>query len=625
MKYSGETCVIWDSYDTKPDDITCCVHWGLGNKKNDCSIQEIVEKHDNKYRSRYLSFVHDIGHTKVNDEELLEYLDIGFNTSFWWMTTISEKCNYSKSPYIEDIIKLMAFSDWIKGQHYEKYLLVSNNVALSKSIKLLLKQKGINFQYRKTANKKISHGNNFVHFLKKMPYVAQSLLSISQNITIGFLLKDSVEENWKKSKAKVTFISYFDNMIPSEVNLGRYGSYYWGELTDFLKNEGLETNWVHIYVKDALLNDTVQTKKMIKKFNANERGVRNHITLQSFVNIRVVIESFRMWFQLLLKYFPVRKSIYLHSKHFWPLLSDDLKKSILGPNAINNIFFQSLFNRIFSLLPTQNCCYYLQENQGWEGGMINAYRRSNHQNYIIGVPHSVMKYWDLRHYHDKLTLREEGVYSRPFPSKVALNGDSALELYLDSGYKEKETVKVEALRYLHLNHVGKHLLKEQTKSNSRDILVLGDYLLENTFVQLMMLKTAVKKSNTKFNIFFKPHPNCQLSMAKFSDLNMEIVNDPVSDLIFLYQIVYASSRTSASVEAYYAGCSVIVFLDMNKLNSSPLRGCTGVYFVSTAQELLLGIEKSVDTYTKNTKGEYFYLNRDLSLWRERIKKDISIL
>jgi len=625
MKCSSKTCVVWNSFDTKPGDVACYVYWGLGNNKNDFSIQEIVEGNSNKYRSKYLSFVHDIGHLKVNEKELLEYLDIGLDTSFWWMTIISEKCNYSKSPYIEDIVKLMAFSDWIQGQDYERYVLVSDNVALSKSMNLLLKSQGKGFQHVRALDKKKSENNDkFLFLLKKMPYIFQSFFSISKNILNGFLLKDSNAGSWKKSQARVTFVSYSDNLASSEMKLGRYSSYYWGKLPNFLKNEGVKTNWLHIYVRDGLLSNAIYAKKIVKDFNSSERGVRNHALLQSFISAKVVLEIFSMWLKLLSRYLPVRKSIQSHSKYFWPLLSDDLKKSILGPNAINNIFFQSLFNRAFLLLPTQDCCYYLQENQGWECGMINSYKKSNHHN-LIGVPHAAIKYWDLRHYHNKSTLSEKSKYSRPFPERVALNGDSALKLYLDSGYEKKQIIKVEALRYLHLNHIGKLPSKEHGRGNSRNVLVLGDYLIENTFAQLMMLKTAVKKSSAEFNIFFKPHPNCQLSLTKFSDLNMKVVNDPVSNLILFYQTVYVSSRTSASVEAYYAGCSVIAFLDMNKLNSSPLRGYKEVCFVSTAQELLLAIDKSADTCIKDRRSKYFYLNPDLPLWLEHFNKDISIL
>ena len=103
MKYDSKTCVIWDSFEKKPDRISSFVYWGLGIKQHDLSIQEIVEKQDDKYRSKYLSFIDSIGKAHIGDKNLLAYLDVGYSTSFWWMTTISEKCNFSKSPHIEDI------------------------------------------------------------------------------------------------------------------------------------------------------------------------------------------------------------------------------------------------------------------------------------------------------------------------------------------------------------------------------------------------------------------------------------------------------------------------------------------------------------------------------------------
>jgi surface carbohydrate biosynthesis protein (TIGR04326 family) len=618
MKYDSKTCVIWDSCEKKTSGISSCIYWGLGSKKNDLSIQEIVEKQDNKYKSKYLSFIDSLGKVQIGSKNLLSYLDVGYSTSFWWMTTISEKCNYSKSPYIEDIVKLMAFSDWIQGQDYERYILVSSNVALSKSIGLLLRRQNVRFQYIKSSRKKEIGRKKVMRFFKKMPYIVQSFFSIIKNISNGFLLKGMAKEDWRKTKAKITFVSYSCNMMPESVNSGSFSSYYWGGLTDLLKSKSIETNWLHIYVKDNLLNGATQLKKTIKQFNLNEKKVRNHVVLQSFVDMKVILELFSTWFSLLFKYPIFKKTIQSQAGYFWPLLSDDVKQSILGPNAIHNIFFQSLFNRVFSLLPMQDSCYYLQENQGWESGMINAYRQSQHRN-IIGVPHVAMKYWDLRHYHSSLSLKGKERYPKPLPDKVALNGDAALKLYLDSGYSQEKIVRVEALRYIHLGCYGDFTVEDKVGYNTKNLLVLGDYLPENTFNQLEILKMALKDSNSKFNIFFKPHPHCRMDMTEFSDLNMKIVNSPVADLISMYKTVYASNRTSASVEAYYARCVVVSFLEKNKLNSSPLRGVEGVYFASTPQEVLHGIDKITGVLPNESSSNYFYLDDDLPLWNECLK------
>jgi len=146
-------------------------------------------------------------------------------------------------------------------------------------------------------------------------------------------------------------------------------------------------------------------------------------------------------------------------------------------------------------------------------------------------------------------------------------------------------------------------------------LVVGDYLKENTNKQLVLLMTAFKDIDQSVRYIIKPHPACPINMQDLPGLNCEISTQPISELLLISDIVYSSSTTSAAVDAYCAGKSVITILDGRSLNLSPLRGVGGVYFVSNAKELVIAINGAGVNELEKME-DYFYLDIGLPRWKK---------
>ena len=60
---------------------------------------------------------------------------------------MAKKCNHSKSYQIDNIVKLMAFSKWLRSKNYTAIRLVSENNALADSLKNLAKSLKIKFDW----------------------------------------------------------------------------------------------------------------------------------------------------------------------------------------------------------------------------------------------------------------------------------------------------------------------------------------------------------------------------------------------------------------------------------------------------------------------------------------------
>lgn len=199
---------------------------------------------------------------------------------------------------------------------------------------------------------------------------------------------------------------------------------------------------------------------------------------------------------------------------------------------------------------------------------------------MICFPHVASKFWDLRAWHDKKTMYGSIDGSIPLPNLIAVSGDISRKMYTENRYHPEQLECVEALRYLHLNK-SDMTTKVNGRSGAFEILVLGDYLSLNTQNQLKILQEAVRTSVKDIVVTFKPHPDCRLDLKQFPDLPIKVVQNSVGELIKDFKGVFESSRTSAGVEAYIAGCNVIVVKDSYRFNSSPLMGSHGVNLCST--------------------------------------------
>ena len=278
-------------------------------------------------------------------------------------------------------------------------------------------------------------------------------------------------------------------------------------------------------------------------------------------------------------------------------------------------------------LPTQKQGFYLQENQGWEFGFVDTWKRSAH-NELIGVPHSTVRYWDLRYYFDSRSYEKENNCNLPRPDKVAVNGNAAKAAYLAGQYPADDLIELEALRYLYLEEMI-NLKKNLGKSIDRDnILVFGDYLPKNTDYQMTILQQASQIMDKSFEYVVKSHPAYPISIEDYPDLKLKISNSPIPKLLDHYSVVLTGGVTSAAVDAFCAGKYVITIMDPRNLNLSPLKakGLKGVSFVSSADDLaqlLNNIDKIKINININQGGNYFYIERGLPRWRKLLKVDVK--
>ena len=339
------------------------------------------------------------------------------------------------------------------------------------------------------------------------------------------------------------------------------------------------------------------------------------------MNFKVIYKVIKDWLKI---YFKVRKTNIkknfplLKGYSVWDYYKDDWFDSFIGINAVDNLLKLNLFERAFFEFTENKSFYYLLENQGWEVAMlsvINNLKKSK----VVGFCHASVRFWDLRNFYDKREYQRIDEFKMPRPNILAVNSRYAFDLLCEFGYPKNKLKLVEALRHLYLKEIleNKSKLIINKKKERRHILVLGDYLLENTKFQLQLLNYLPFEIINNLEIIMKPHPACNVEKSWFPNLNLNIKNDSISSLLAEADIAYCSELTSASMDAYSYGIKVIIALNPMNLNLSPLRGFQEVNFVRNTSELKDSIVKFSSKQSNNASQRcIFEISSDLHLWEE---------
>ena len=625
MMSSKSDLLIWD-LDNQLDDRTHdVVYWkSYKNSVSDgiFSIPELVEESAEHIKVKYLSLIYGFGEAKVNGKRLIDHLIIRKNFSYWWMTLFTEKCNFAKSPQINNIIKLITLEQWLQENKYQKIKLVSANGALAMSICLLAKKLLIDFEWKKEQNKKPNR-SLVKRIFHALPTVIQSPIWLIHYLIFNWSLKGAGIDEWRETSATTTFVSYLFNLEPSAVKKGQFDSHYWTALPEFMKTKKHSTNWLHVYIKHDQLLSAKKASNLIGHFNKSHQGSQVHVTLASFLSIQVIFCTLKDWYKVTKLNKLVSKQLMQNCDYLWPLFKKDCKDSFSGITAISNLLNFNLFEKAMIELPTQKRGCYLQENIGWEFGFISAWQSAGHRKNLIGLPHSTMAYWDLRRFFDPRSYQRIGSNSLPIPDYVGVNGFVCKKMHLDGGYPKENLIELEALRYLYLSDFFHNQYNiEREASKEKVILVVGDYLQHNTYKQLNLLLGAIEGIDEPAHFILKPHPACPIDITIFPGLSVEISNRPIGELMKRSHVVYSSLITSAGVDAYCAGLPVISLLDGKTLNVSPLRGSEGVYFVSNSQDLAKAINNAKTT-NSDQRMKYFYLDSGLPRWHNWLTKDLD--
>ena len=387
-----------------------------------------------------------------------------------------------------------------------------------------------------------------------------------------------------------------------------------------MRKLGLSENWLqHYYPHDDVPSPQVALDR-VECFNQQRQRERGfHTFLDPYLSWSTILRVLKRWLRLM------RISLHLNDiKHafrphgsqlsLWPIMREDWNTSMVGAVSINNLLVIDLFDMVLSDLPHQKKGFYLCENISWERALIHAWRKHGHGQ-LIAVVHGVIRFWDMRYFHDLRTIRSSDSYPMLQPDLTVLNGKAAVDVYSSMGYPKEVIAEGEALRNNYLHDLRGNFLPRKTSGDEIKVLVLTDALPLTTTKMLKLLETTVLHAPSLASFTVKSHPLYLVKSSDYPSLKLKVVKNPLEEILSDFDIVYSSHETSASLDAYMIGLQVVVALGQTELNLSPLRGQPGVRFVSTPEELAEALQMThQNTVDMPVSNDFLFLDPELPKW-----------
>lgn len=623
----GHTLLVWDAEGSPPVGDWTTVLWSSFGKANDprfISIPALVEEQADTLRARYLAWIYELGETRINGKRLVDHLELRPGFSYWWMTSLAKKANFYESPHISEVVKCFAFENLCN----EKYPTSKINLITSnEKIKILIQQycfnKNIDFSCE-DIEPVISNKSINLSIKRLCPPRLKAVFLLLLSSTRSFWNFSGNEKKWKQNiKSTICIFDIFIHLRSQSFSEGKFFSNYWTNLTMLLERLDIPTTWIHTYYPHQDIKSIKHARSLVQRFNNPNNGNNFHALIDSQLDMRATLKSIFHYLRLtliFLRLLTVNKIFRPAKSHFnfWPLFEKNWDDSLIGTAAMSNCISLSIYDSALRKMPRQSIGFYIQENQPWEMALLYAWRDAGHGR-LIGIPHTTVRFWDLRYFYDSRTYRRASQNDLPMPDMVAVNGPVALKAYLDGGYPASQLLEVEALRYLHLIDDGRSQTKVAAVDSSRRVLVCGDNIPGSNEKMMRILEAADRGMPRGTRYIFKRHNAFFFDVTKYQSLNLLVSGEALSKLLDECDVVITGNVTSAAVDAYYKGLVVASMLDGESLNASPLRGIRGVKYFTNEYELL-DIIKNSRACESPFIDPYFHLDETLPRWDELLNK-----
>ena len=624
---SGQTLTLWDCAAEPPATDGLTYRWdGYESTDRVRSLFAYVEAHADGLRRKYLAWIHDVGESRIGDRRLVEHLALEENLSYWWTTLLVEKSPW-KSPSVTDAIRLLAFEELVLEHRPLKIQVVSTNRSIQEAVAGLCRNLGISYTSPRKPGNRLRNITARAAY-HALPQTVQALTGLIKHVGTRWRFKRKHAAVWFDTDRAVFFCSYFIHLDEKLATQGRFYSRQWEGLPRLLHDSGYHTNWLQHYIQSPVVPNTRVARIWVDSFNRRSEDEGSHAFLDGYISWKILFRVLGRWCKLVFVTFrlngqQLRSNFQPRASNIslWPVMRRDWYASLIGSVATENLLWIELFDAVFRDIPLQKQGLYLCEGQTWERALIHSWRKHGHGR-LIAVAHSTVRYWDLRYFCDNRTLLSEETYPMPQPDFTALNGKAAVDAHLDASFPKDAIVECEALRYGYLSDLRPRRPPGGALGATTNVLILGDIVASSTAKLLYLLQAAIPHMSADMTFTVKPHPSWTVNPADFPALRFKVATDPLGEILGDFDVAFSTNLTSAAVDAYFAGLAVIVMLNPDELNFSPVRGQPGVRFVSTAAELAEALQSGAES-SKAYCGldGFFFLDPDLHRWKRLVGID----
>ena len=156
---------------------------------------------------------------------------------------------------------------------------------------------------------------------------------------------------WKNSKNKICIVNYLFDIDYTLLKKKTFLSGYWGNLIQKIKTKKIGINWLNIYFEHEKIPNSKSAKKIIKdigKINSRD----SHVSLETFLNFKIIFKSLKMWIKIFFKSLMIKNSSILNNKYeniLFKILEVEFFNNLQNHHSLKNILVYFLMNEALIL------------------------------------------------------------------------------------------------------------------------------------------------------------------------------------------------------------------------------------------------------------------------------------
>lgn len=601
------------------------------------SLPDKINENRQFYREEYLSLLNRLRQAGSGTQTISAQMTAIFgHADLWWQSLVAEKCSYAKSPQILDILNMFALIRWVGDKPVGDVTVIGSDPLVVECIRRWCTHIGASMQWHKrtpTQTRQQQSGSLRVDrswWLAWLPKPAQALLWLVKYCISRWAFRQ-MKFTPGSDHGAVTLFSYFGGMSRSGDPAQPFASHFWGELPATLDSMGVQRLWLHQFTPTDDMRHAGDAMQFAAEVNAAESGRASHYFVESFLSVAVVTDAVLTWLKLSRFKTQLAKSARQDgdiATIIYPLLEQDWLRSTIGYVGLENCLLNALYKRTIAALSKQKIGLFLQENLPAERALLRGWRLAD-QGTILAVPHSTVRFWDLRYFFGKDAYAQDELGSPtalPLADHTLVNGGAAWQMLTEDGMPKHQIASVEALRYNYLHSAA----NRTNKSGKQQIIIFGEYTDNATLDVLSMARDALSAVSHDCDVIYRPHPLNRLDPSKYMDPQWTVSSRPLAEEIAVGDIAIVGFSSSVALDAYLQGANVITVDDAAKLPLSPLLGVDT--YASVASHEALGTllqEYIVETPCKTEASAqkplscgmpFFNLNPSIPLWRNLLSQ-----
>lgn len=583
-----EPVILWDSFgalDQHPETI---------------SLPIFIEENSHEIRKRILRFLQEAGELKRFDgTPLVEALSTPDGLSLWWMAcSIIKRLGDPTIPLIARLIALeMLLGD--RGANLAVSLECDDENLKRLLASCITGNQPLTQVWRRRVAVRAFHllkaGFAILHHLWSTSFQSHGLL-----------------DDFRSHQGGAVFFDYFLTGTSDHSGHSRYQSMYWGDVPNLIYSP----TWIHVIPTKINRRLIALASKAVGELNRT-KNEHHYLYLKKLTiqNLKLVLSNhligqraYRDYSNLLRKFTMSGSKLYL-----WSVVEDKWADALLGSASINNQLAIVSAGTTAQNSRDISRIYYLMENQPWELALVHQVQLAN-QTTISGVPHSTIRFWDLRYFNTDLDTKGKTESPIPQPSRILVNSTNAAEALIESGIPSQCVEPVESARYNYLS-----ALTWSPPSGLPSILVLGDFAEHMNTNLTEQIRIALPLIDFRLNFVLKSHPACPFTESQVELIPHITTNEPLSSLFPRSSVVVTTGGSSTSAEALTLGVPTILVLDPTSLDFSPNLSSERLAKVRNPQELA----RMICTFLSAPATEQistFIVDPGLTRWRHELSQ-----